>query len=320
MIGLGYPGGRRTRRAVWALAALTAASPTLGQDSAGPALEARLAAPLDRAATLPPGSYVMRGPSFEPAAEHMPVILQADMTRAASAPNARVTVVAGAELTQPAVAKLRVVGASGSGAFEASGSATPGPMRLTRDFLLPPGEYDVTAAIGLRGSGGSLSASVERTRFVVPDLWNGPLAVSPLVLGDAAAAVRPDEGGRAFVFGPTALRPVSSVRFTQQGALRVALRIFNWKGERGEQPDLKVEYLFYQQRPRRLAFFNKTRPQELRAGSLADAFEAASRMVTAGMTIPLVSFPFGDFEVRARVTDKRSGATAERQARFTVSP
>jgi len=42
--------------------------------------------------------------------------------------------------------------------------------------------------------------------------------------------------------------------------------------------------------------------------------------VSAGMAVPLASFPFGEFELRVRVTDNRAGRTSEQKTRFKVSP
>jgi hypothetical protein len=43
-------------------------------------------------------------------------------------------------------------------------------------------------------------------------------------------------------------------------------------------------------------------------------------MVTAGVNVPLLSFPFGDFALKVRVTDNRSKRTAEQEVRFVVAP
>ena len=154
----------------------------------------------------------------------------------------------------------------------------------------------------------------------IPDLWSGPLAVSPLVLADAVSAAPRTPDPRAFTFGPTALTPATSNRFAQSADLHVAFRIYNWTAEPREKPDITVEYVFYQQTARRQNFFNKTKPQRVAGDALGDGFDPAAGLVTAGMSIPLASFPFGEFQLRARITDNRSRQSAEQEVRFTVAP
>ncbi len=151
-------------------------------------------------------------------------------------------------------------------------------------------------------------------------MWKGPLAVTPIVLGEAVSVETRKPETRAFAFGPTALVPATSNAFAQNGELHLAFRVFNWKAEPGRKPDLTAEYTFYQQGEKRLTFFNKTKPQRLGSDTLGEAFDPLAGVVTAGMSIPLQAFPFGEFQLKVRVTDNPTGQSAEQRVRFRVSP
>jgi hypothetical protein len=168
--------------------------------------------------------------------------------------------------------------------------------------------------------GGSVMASLARSRLLVDDLWRGALALSPIVLGDAVAAAPASSAGTPFAFGPTALRPATADRFPQGGELHVAFRIFNWTARPEEKPDLQVEYVFHERTPTSAQFFNKVKPQRLNADTLGERFDPAGGVVNAGMSIPLSAFPFSEFQLTVRVTDNRSKRTASQQSRFVVVP
>jgi hypothetical protein len=313
--------GAQSATAWIVLAALTVAAPSRARAegaSAGAALESLLA----RAAETGPGTYVVRAGSLASAAQPLPVLLQADAYRGA-ARTIRVAVAVGAEVPRGTAARLRISGAGGTAAAPprifSDVTATMEGGRLVREFTLGAGDYELHAVVAHPRAGDDVAA-LARTRLTVPDVWKGALAVTPVVLGESpSAAVRTRETS-AFVFGPTALMPAARNVYAQDGNLHLAFRVFNWKAEAGRRPDLTAEYTFYQQTARRLSFFNKIKPQSLDAGALGAAFDPASGAVSAGMSVPLVSFPFGEFEVKVRITDNATRQSAERRARFVVSP
>jgi hypothetical protein len=163
-------------------------------------------------------------------------------------------------------------------------------------------------------------AALARSRLVIPDLGQGSLAVSPVVLGDAVAVAPASTAGSPFAFGPTGLRPSAGNRFAQGGDLHLAFRVFNWTAAPDEKPDLQVECVFYERTPQRGVFFNKVKPMVLNAQTLGERFDAGSGVVNGGMSIPLAAFPPGEFQVSVRVTDSRSKLKATQEARFVVVP
>ena len=329
----GFHDGRRRSvrpwlaRAAWiSLVALGQAAPSGGQTrSAGAVDPAVLETLLGRAVTIAPGTYVVSAGSLAPAAVALPLVVQADAHRGAGQ-TISVTIALGGEVPRGSAVRLRILSPEGTAAgpprvvADATASAQEGRMRLVREFALGAGEYDLQAVVGHAGTGGDPVAALVKHRLTVPDVWGGPLAVTPIVLGEAVSAAPRTPETRAFVFGPTALTPATSNGFAQSGELHVAFRVFNWGAESGKKPDLTAEYTFYQQSEKRLTFFNKTKPQSLGADTLGEAFDPRAGVVTAGMSVPLQAFPFGEFLLKVRVTDNPSGQSAEQHVRFVVLP
>jgi hypothetical protein len=295
--------------------------------TAGPEAEARavtrvVGALLERAGDIEPGTYVTSGSAFEPAAEPEPMVIQADALRG-SDQSIRAAISLGAVVPRPVVTRARVVDASTPNrtvVSDVAGSSPAGLVRAVSQLALKPGNYELLAAVAHTRPEGGVVASLAKSRLVVPDLWRSAPAVSPIVLGDAVAAAPRGSAGQPFAFGPTALRPAASNRFARSGELHVAFRVFNWAAKPEEEPDLLVEYVFYERTPRRAHFFNKVKPQRLNADTLGDRFDPASGVVNGGMSIPLESFPFSEFQLTVRVTDNRTKQTVAQEARFTVVP
>ena len=107
------------------------------------------------------------------------------------------------------------------------------------------------------------------------------------------------------MFGPTTLAPAVTNLFKQSDSLHYAVRVYGWKGDAESKPDLSIEYVFYQRLGTTLRFFNKTKPQVLTAASVNKAFDGKRGAISTGMSIPLINFPPGEFELTARVVDRR---------------
>jgi hypothetical protein len=289
-------------------------------------LGASLETLLDRAAENESGTYALTGGDVAAVQLSLPVVVQADVLRGAEG-TIRVPVVVAADVPRASEVRLRIVAPGGPGrpaqvVANGEGSGGVGLLRLIHDFTLAAGEYEMHAVVGYRENT-RVIASLRKSRLVVPDVLSGEFAVTPVVLADEVGPARSTSA--PFVFGPTGVLPAASGRFPQAGAVNFAFRVYNWESEGGTdpgraRPDLTIEYVFYQKTEKRLAFFNKVKPQQLGSDPLPDNFDPGSRMVTAGMTVPLVSFPHGEFQLRVRVTDNRSKRSAEQQVNFAVAP
>jgi hypothetical protein len=310
---------------VAALVLLAAAPPVSAQTANTPA---PLDALLNRASAVSAGTYIVRGTAVEPSESRLAVMVQADVLRGTErdARQVRVPIAIGTDVAHAADVKVRIVTtgtATPRVVGEAAGAGGPGEVRLVQDFVLTPGAYEVHAVIGHREEGQYVAALAKRT-LRVPDVWTTPFAVTPVAIGDGVlASDRP--GAHPFTYGTTILRPAVTPRFGQQREIDVAFRVFNWTADPAEKseeahPDLTVEYAFLQRQGDRQVFFNKVEPQRLTAETLGRSFDPRTGMVAAGMRIPLVAFPYGDFDLRVRVTDNRSRQTEEQRVAFTVAP
>ena len=321
--------GRTPRSAATALViALVIAAPSIAQQRSPDAAGARpLRRLLDRAATIEPGTYVVTDSALEPVPADLRLVVHPDVLRGANRA-IRVILALGAEVPQASVVSLRLMTVAGSDhparvIAERDASAQAGSVRLTHEFTLTAGEYDVHAAMGHPRTEGGIVAALTRFRLSVPDVWGDPLAITPIVVADTIGAAPRAPDGQPFTFGSTAIVPTTTARFSQESEINVAFRVYNWASDTGDPPDLKpdltAEYVFYQEIAGRQRFFNKIKPQRLAADTLGD-FNPAVGVVAGGMTVPLASFPFGDFQLRVRITDNRTKQSAERRVAFTVSP
>src|SRR4029453_13430097 len=89
------------------------------------------------------------------------------------------------------------------------------------------------------------------------------------------------------------------------------------------KPDLQIDYNFHQKTAEGEKYFNKTAPQVLNAQTLPAQFDMAAghqllRNPLAPPSVPLMSFPAGDYRVEIKITDKQSGKTLTENVSFTV--
>lgn len=297
------------------------ALPQSGQ-AAAPGVDSATLEALLKAA---PGTYVVTDGRLAPAEEGatVPVFVQADAYRRTEG-TIQVPLAVGAEVAQAWVMRLRVSKAGeattgrGSIAAEESVAGEAGKLNEIREFTLNPGNYETGLAVVRRGAGRSWIGTVVKQPLAVPDLWGGGLVVTPIVLGEKVAAARPEEPGRPFTFGTTGLTPATVNRFRQADDLHLAFRIYGWKGDTNAKPDLTIDYVVYQQIGEHLRFFNKTQTQLLNTTTLGGTFDGSSGAVTAGMSVPLVSVPPGEFELTVRILDKRTQSSVAQKVRFFV--
>lgn len=312
-------GGRRLTTAGALLACFVAIGLVVGAQSAPPAIQA-LDALIGRAATTSPGTYQLQGASIDAARTPLPLLVQADVLRAADR-TIRVPLVVGTDVPQTATVRVRVVNTAADPSraiAEVTGTAEAGPSRFVREFSLPPGEYEVYAAVAYPAGGEAVTAVLAKVALRVPDPWGGSLALTPLVIGETVGLVPAGTGSRPFNFGPTSLTPATAPAFSQGSMLHVAYRVFNWRADPGAAPDLTAEYVFHEDQSTRPVFFNKVKPQRLTAQTLGRDFDAASGAVAAGLSVSLAPFQQGDFSLTVRVRDNRARTAAEQRVRFSV--
>jgi hypothetical protein len=205
--------------------------------------------------------------------------------------------------------------------------ATEGPLRLSRSFVVDPGNYDVYVVAKepdpKKKSDPPAKTGMIKQELTVPDLWNGELNTSSIILAERidplAAPLTPvQQEERPYALGNMEIVPAANTKLSKKSELSVFLLIYNAKVDAANAPDVTVEYNFYNVQNGAEKFFNKTNPQALNAQTLPPGFDPAAGM-TNGQTIPLASFPEGDYRMEIKITDKLATKSLTREMKFSVS-
>jgi hypothetical protein len=219
-------------------------------------------------------------------------------------------------------------------AYESIGSATVNATdgaRISRSFVALPGSYDVYVVVKeptpdkLPKGAPPLKMSVLKKTVEVPDLWNGELNTSTVLVGridPLPAPLTPQQmTERPYAaLGTMEITPDLENKFTKKNELSTFLLVYNAKVDGANKPDIVVEYNFYAKQAGGEKFFNKTNPQSLNAQTLPPQFDfAAGHQLQAGQAVPLASFPEGDYRLEIKVTDKLANKTLTRDVNFSVA-
>jgi len=209
--------------------------------------------------------------------------------------------------------------------------AGPGPVRVSRSFTVSPGAYDVfvvakepTPAKAPKNAPRP-KVSLVRQAVTVPDLWNGELNTSSVIIAERidplpAPLTAQQQGERPYALGTMEIVPALSTKFSKKNELSTFLLIYNAKVDAANKPDVSVEYNFYAKAAGAEKFFNKTNPQNLNAQTLPPQFDfAAGHQLQSGQAVPLASFPEGDYRLEIKITDKLANKSLTREVNFSVS-
>lgn len=204
------------------------------------------------------------------------------------------------------------------------------PHHLTRAISVPAGEYDVYVLLRERvpndakknappPKGGLLKQTI-----AVPNFWSDELMTSSVMLSSkveqlTAPPTDAEIASNPYVFGATKITPSIDNRFKKSDELSILFQIYNTAPGEGGKPDVMVEYNFYQKLAGAEKFFNKTEPQSFNAKTLPPQFDlTAGHTLVGGQSIPLASFPEGDYRLEIKVTDKAGSKTKVENVALTV--
>jgi len=206
-------------------------------------------------------------------------------------------------------------------------TSAQGPARLSRSFVVGPGSYDVYVVAKepdpKKKSDPPAKTGMLKQELTVPDLWNGELTTSSVIVAERidplpAPLTPAQQEERPYALGNMEIVPAPGAKLSKKGELSVFLLIYNAKINEANSPDVTVEYNFYNTQNGTEKFFNKTNPQSLNAQTLPPGFDPAAGM-TNGQTIPLASFPEGDYRLEIKITDKLATKSVTRDVKFSVS-
>jgi hypothetical protein len=227
-----------------------------------------------------------------------------------------------------------------------------GPIRITRGFAVPPGEYDVYVALRERTQDPQipeprLKAAVLKQPLSVPDFWSGGLTTSSVMLADR---IDPLPGGQAaddvlerpYVIGENEIHPAMESSFRKDRELIVVFLIYNATVSADRNFDIQVDYHLFRTVPQGTApeeaaakdadaagehpparagerYVTHTNPQRFKPSLTGASFDpAAGHPMMAGQGILLSSFQEGEYRLGITVTDLLSRRTLSRDVTFRV--
>ncbi|RPJ79869.1 MAG: hypothetical protein EHM13_13025 [Acidobacteria bacterium] len=207
-----------------------------------------------------------------------------------------------------------------------------GQYRVIRPISVAAGDYDVFVLVRDRTpkdkpkNAPLPKASLLKQALTVPDYWADELMISSIILSSKAEQLTapPTEAemsANPYVFGLTRVTPSVENRFSKKDELSIIFLVYNSAAASGGKPDVKVEYNFHQKTGDQEKFFNRTEPQVFNAGTLPKEFDAAAgHQLVGGLSIPLASFPEGDYRLEIKVIDVAGNKTKVENVNLTIQP
>ena len=230
------------------------------------------------------------------------------------------------ESDQPAPAPPPVWAFEDLHLFDLKDPAKGQPYKVSRALAVPGGEYDVYLAARERktAKGVTPKMTVQKQTLTVPDYWNGEFTTSTIILADAVEPRQtppsPDEQmEKPYLIGNTEITPAADNRFTKNEELSILFLVYN-PALKDKKPDVGVDYKFYQKMADGEKYFNKTAPTQLNASTLPPQFDFdLGHQLVAGQSVPLASFPEGEYRLEIEITDNLSQKKLTREVTFTVA-
>ena len=204
----------------------------------------------------------------------------------------------------------------------------PANGHVSRAIAVPGGDYDLIVAVKKKSTGKEKKNDVNKTgvlrrELAVPGFGKPELDTSSVILADVVEASPPldPDGQRAnpYVFGNMRITPNVDPKFKKSAELNLVFWIYGVSPASAQKPDVLVDYNFHQKLPDGEKFFNRTAPQPLNGQTLDPAFDMSiGHLLMGSLTVPLASFPPGDYRLEIKITDKPSGKTLTRNVAFSV--
>jgi hypothetical protein len=209
----------------------------------------------------------------------------------------------------------------------------PDSGKMSRAFVLKPGDYDVyftlkeksTAEIKDLSKAAPPKMAFFKRELSVPD-YNGDLKMSAPILASTVEPLTTPftpaqmEENPYGVFGAMKIVPSVDGKFSKAGEFSIVFFVYNAGDAGAGKPNVTLEYSFYVKQGEGEKYFNKTAPQELNGTTLSPDFNvAAGHQVPGMLSIPLASFPAGDYRLEIKVTDKAANKTITQNVAFTVT-
>ena len=157
----------------------------------------------------------------------------------------------------------------------------------------------------------------------VPNFWSEALQTSTILMArtlDLIDAPLSPEVQRInpYTIGTTQIVPKRDENYTKSDNLSLLFYVYNPQLTAEMSPDVTVEFDFHRVGPAGESFFNRTAPQEFNAQTWPVGTPVTGGL-PSGQSVPLGSFPAGDFRLAIKITDNVAEQTLARDVRFNVS-
>jgi hypothetical protein len=208
----------------------------------------------------------------------------------------------------------------------------PESGEMSRAIALKPGEYEAYITIKEKGAelkdpskAPPIKAAVLKHDLVVPDFTVPELKTSTVIVASnievlSTQLTPAQQEENPYVFGPMKIHPSADGKFKKADELNIVFWIYGASEAAGGKPDVTIEYAFHQKLAEGEKYFNRTAPQVLNAQSLPPEFSvAAGHQLPGTLTVPLASFPAGDYRLEIKVTDKTNSKTIVQNVTFSVA-
>jgi hypothetical protein len=209
-------------------------------------------------------------------------------------------------------------------------TSASGPYTLNRAFQVDGGKYTVIMAVRERTAGRRNApppkATVMRREIEVPSFRGNELTTSSLFLADnlesvSAPPTRDEQRENPYTFGTLRIHPAQDSQFSKSEQLNLWFWLYGVQPNDQKKPDVTVEFNFHSKLPEGgEKYFNKTAPREFNAQTVPPQFEMTPGFgLPVEFSVPLATFPPGDYRLEIKATDKTSGKTLTRDVLFTVA-
>jgi hypothetical protein len=204
-----------------------------------------------------------------------------------------------------------------------------GDAKVSRAMQLKPGAYEVFVVIKEKTpqqqprNAPPLKAGLLRHDLTIPDLSKPELMTSSVIIADVVEPLPAPLSGaqqqeNPYTFGNMRVVPSANVNMKKSGELQLVFWVYG-VGNRQGKPDVQIEYNFHQKTADGEKYFNKTAPLDLNAQTLPPQFDLnAGHQLPGIMSVPLSSFPEGDYRVEIKVNDKIGGKSVTENVNFSV--
>ena len=205
--------------------------------------------------------------------------------------------------------------------------AAPADGRVSRAVNVPAGDYDLYVAVKEHATGKKNEVNkttVFKKTITVPDLTGSTLTTSSIILAANVEGTQPLPPDQAHLFpytlGGMKITPAGpEAKFSTAGELSLLFWIYGVTPV-NTKPDVQVEYNFHQRLPEGEKFFNKTAPQALNATTMPATFDLSTgALLMTSQSLPLKTFPPGEYRLEIKITDKPSGKSVTQNVNFTVT-